>query len=158
MTRNEAKYAHPDRFQPERFLRVNGELNDDTMGYAYGAGRRICVGRYVADASVWSAMATILAVFKIVPCKDEQGNNVHVKPQWTTGITSYVVHTPFLRKVFLTLGATVCSLVLSLIFFFFLCQAPVPLSVSICTAQPGRIDRGEVVSDVLSVMISFFYL
>ncbi|KAN0092739.1 Cytochrome P450 [Tylopilus felleus] len=94
MTRNEAKYAHPDRFQPERFLRVNGELNDDTMGYAYGAGRRICVGRYVADASVWSAMATILAVFKIVPCKDEQGNNVHVKPQWTTGITSHPFHFP----------------------------------------------------------------
>lgn len=91
MTRNEAKYANPEQFQPERFLDDNGELNGDTMSYAYGAGRRICVGRHVADASVWSAIASILAIFTIMPCKDEQGNDVPVNPQWTAGITSYVM-------------------------------------------------------------------
>ena len=90
MTRNEAKYPNPERFQPERFLRDNGELNDDTVGYAYGAGRRICVGRHLADASVWSAIVTILASFNIMPCKDKRGNDVHVEPRWTAGIISYV--------------------------------------------------------------------
>ena len=98
MTRNEAKYANPERFQPERFLRENGELVDDTMGYIFGAGRRICVGRRVADASLWSAIVSILAVFRIAPCKDEQGNDIQVDPRWTAGITSCV--TPRLRKAF----------------------------------------------------------
>ncbi|KAI9566797.1 cytochrome P450 [Boletus coccyginus] len=94
MTRNEAKYANPERFQPERFLLENGELNEDTMGYAYGAGRRICVGRHVGDASVWSAIASILSVFKIVPCNDEQGNEIPVNPRWTAGVTSHPLHFP----------------------------------------------------------------
>lgn len=91
MTRNEAKYVNPEQFQPERFFSKNGELNNDNMSYIYGAGRRICVGRYIADASVWSAIVTILAMFTITPCKDEQGNDIPVNPQWTGGITSYVV-------------------------------------------------------------------
>lgn len=91
MTRNEAKYANPEQFQPERFLSEDGELNNDTVSYAFGAGRRICVGRYIADASLWSAMASILAIFTIMPCKDEQGNDIPVNPQWTAGITSYVM-------------------------------------------------------------------
>ena len=90
MTRNEAKYANPERFQPERFLRESGELVDDTMGYTFGAGRRICVGRHIADASLWSAIVSILAVFRITPCKDGQGNDIRVEPRWTAGITSYV--------------------------------------------------------------------
>jgi hypothetical protein len=94
MTRNEAKYANPERFQPERFLRDTGDLDDDTMGYAFGAGRRICVGRHVADASLWSAIVSILAVFRITPCKDERGNEIRVEPRWTAGITSYVTTTP----------------------------------------------------------------
>lgn len=98
MTRNEAKYANPEQFQPERFLSKNGELNDDTVSYAYGAGRRICVGRYIADASVWSAMVSLLAIFTIMPCKDEQGNDIPVNPQWTAGVTSYVIS--FIHKAF----------------------------------------------------------
>jgi len=94
MTRNEAKYANPERFQPERFLRDTGDLDDDTMGYAFGAGRRICVGRHVADASLWSAIVSILAVFRITPCKDERGNEIRVEPRWTAGITSHPHHFP----------------------------------------------------------------
>ncbi|KAF8554406.1 cytochrome P450 [Imleria badia] len=94
MTHNDAKYAHPERFQPERFLLENGDLNDDTVGYAFGAGRRICVGRHVADASVWSAIVTILAVFRVIPCKDERGDDVRVEPRWTAGITSHPLHFP----------------------------------------------------------------
>jgi len=42
ITRDEAKYPSPEEFKPERFFGVDGELNDDTMSYAFGAGRRIC--------------------------------------------------------------------------------------------------------------------
>ena len=91
MTRNEIKYPDPERFLPERFLLENGDLNDDTVGYTFGAGRRICVGRHVADASLWSAIVTILMVFRIMPCKDARGHDVLAEPRWTAGITSYVM-------------------------------------------------------------------
>ncbi|KAI6001137.1 cytochrome P450 [Pisolithus marmoratus] len=70
MTRNEARYSNPEEFRPQRFFTANGELNDDHVNYAFGAGRRICVGRYIADASLWSAMVSILAKFNISKCKD----------------------------------------------------------------------------------------
>ena len=40
MTRDEEVYQDADSFQPERFLKADGTLNDDTMDYAFGFGRR----------------------------------------------------------------------------------------------------------------------
>ncbi|KAG1842006.1 cytochrome P450 [Suillus subalutaceus] len=96
ITRNEAKYPNPEEFKPERFFGADGELNDDTVSFAFGVGRRICVGRYIADASVWSAMVSILAIFDIKKCKDEQGNNIDVNPKFTAGITSHPLPFPCL--------------------------------------------------------------
>lgn len=89
MTRNEAKYMDPEEFYPERFFNAAGELNNDSVNYAFGAGRRICAGRYIADASVWSAMISILATFDIVKCKDKQGDDIPVDAKWTAGVTSH---------------------------------------------------------------------
>ena len=88
---------------PERFLRSDGTLNEDNIPWAFGFGRRIwCVdanacssiqvanngvhspGRHVADASLWSAMVSILALFTIK--KTEGSENV----KWTTGVSTYV--------------------------------------------------------------------
>jgi len=56
------------------------------MGVIFGFGRRNCVGRYVADASVWAGIVSMLAVFNIRKAKDEQGKDIEVEPQWTTGL------------------------------------------------------------------------
>ena len=40
MTRDEDIYQDADSFKPERFLKADGTLNDDTMDYAFGFGRR----------------------------------------------------------------------------------------------------------------------
>ena len=40
MTRDEDVYQDADSFRPERFLKADGTLNDDTMDYAFGLGRR----------------------------------------------------------------------------------------------------------------------
>ena len=90
MTRNEAKYATPEEFCPERFFDATRELNDDNVQYAFGGGRRICPGRHFADASIWSAIVTILATLDIVKCKDEQGNDIPVDPKWSANAISYV--------------------------------------------------------------------
>ncbi|KAH7930182.1 cytochrome P450 [Leucogyrophana mollusca] len=89
MTRNAAKYGNPEEFLPERFLDADGELTDDTASFTFGFGRRVCVGRYIADASVWSAMVSMLALFTITKCKDERGNDIDVNPKWTAGVTSH---------------------------------------------------------------------
>ncbi|EGN97749.1 hypothetical protein SERLA73DRAFT_111085 [Serpula lacrymans var. lacrymans S7.3] len=87
MSRNEAKYSNPSDFIPERFLSADDKLNDDTVPYAFGFGRRVCVGKHVADASVWAGIVSLLAVFKFTKAKDSQGREINVEPQWTYGLT-----------------------------------------------------------------------
>ncbi|KAF8840012.1 cytochrome P450 [Paxillus ammoniavirescens] len=68
MTHDDVRYTDPYDFKPERFLDSDGTLNQDTVSYVFGFGRRICPGRHFADASLWSAIASVLAVFKIEKC------------------------------------------------------------------------------------------
>ncbi|KAF9222718.1 cytochrome P450 [Gyrodon lividus] len=83
MTRDEVRYPDPNDFKPERFLNSDGTLNDDTVSYVFGFGRRICPGRHFADASLWSAIASVLAVFKI-----EKSDTHFTEPKWISGATS----------------------------------------------------------------------
>ncbi|EGO23329.1 hypothetical protein SERLADRAFT_472311 [Serpula lacrymans var. lacrymans S7.9] len=87
MSRNEVKYSNPSDFIPERFLSADNKLNDDTVPYAFGFGRRVCVGKHVADASVWASIVSLLAVFKFTKAKDNQGREINVEPHWTYGLT-----------------------------------------------------------------------
>ena len=48
---------------------------------------RICPGRYVALNSIFILVSCILQMFKVVPDKDEEGNDKVVNPQWVSGIT-----------------------------------------------------------------------
>jgi len=86
--RNEKKYPNPDMFMPERFLLEDGTLNDDNISCVFGFGRRICPGRHVAGASLWSAMVCILALFKI---EKTEGSD---KVKWATGLSSHPLSFP----------------------------------------------------------------
>ena len=88
--KNEAKYPRPEEFRPGRFFDAAGELIDDIVPYAFGAGRRIFPGRHFAEASVWSPIVTILATLDIVKCEDKQGNGIPVDPKWSPNTVSYV--------------------------------------------------------------------
>lgn len=92
MTRDESKYSSPHEFIPERFLNDDDSLKpDDTIHTAFGFGRRICVGRHFADTSVWSIIANVLAVFKIMKPLDENGVEITVEPRFTTGLSMCVL-------------------------------------------------------------------
>lgn len=86
MTHDETKYPSPDEFKPERFLYDDASLTSDTMTLGFGWGRRMCVGRHVADASLWIAMASFLAVFSIHEAVDDQGMDIPVIPKFSAGL------------------------------------------------------------------------
>ncbi|KAG2069074.1 cytochrome P450 [Suillus decipiens] len=95
ISRDEKRYPDASRFMPERFLDVNGALtDDDPAGYVFGSGRRICPGRYTVDATLWSALATMLAAVEFSLAKDDQGNMIDFTPQFTTGFTRTVMVFP----------------------------------------------------------------
>ncbi|VDC00549.1 unnamed protein product [Peniophora sp. CBMAI 1063] len=68
----EAFGANADDFNPERYLDEKGKLLPSPMGtkddgsYTFGFGRRICVGRHVANDSLFIDIATCLWAFSFV--------------------------------------------------------------------------------------------
>jgi len=49
---------------------------------------RICPGMHLGSASVWMAIATMLAALEFSKAKDSNGNEITPDPKWTTGITA----------------------------------------------------------------------
>ncbi|KAG0694518.1 cytochrome P450 [Suillus ampliporus] len=87
ISRDEKRYPQASRFMPERFMDVNGALTDDNPAdYVFGFGRRGCPGRHTADASIWSAIVTMLATVDFSSAKDDQGNVIDFIPQFMTGL------------------------------------------------------------------------
>ncbi|KAG6376689.1 cytochrome P450 [Boletus reticuloceps] len=87
---DERNYIQPMEFLPERFLNPDGNTENqeilDPATAAFGYGRRICPGRFMADATLWISIACILTVFDIRPGKDENGDPVAVKADFESGM------------------------------------------------------------------------
>ncbi|KAH8114936.1 hypothetical protein DFH11DRAFT_1761815 [Phellopilus nigrolimitatus] len=97
-----ATFPSPEMFSPERHLKIvetqirNGGANfstrslngfeaDDPSSLAFG----ICPGRFFADASIWLAIANILAVFDILPPIDpDTGKETMPPAEYSFGFTS----------------------------------------------------------------------
>ncbi|KAF5353638.1 hypothetical protein D9757_012449 [Collybiopsis confluens] len=86
INRDPSLYSDPDTFRPERFLdSPKGpfrSINDIT---AFGFGRRVCPGRYMAEDSVWLAIASVLATLNVGKAKDEEGNEIEPSGEYTPG-------------------------------------------------------------------------
>ncbi|KAH9478383.1 Cytochrome P450 monooxygenase COX2 [Psilocybe cubensis] len=78
MCYEEEDYPDPYTFKPERFFDKNGKLNDDDRVLAFGFGRRVCVGKYIASSTLWLMMASVLACFNVVKAKDDNGNEIEI--------------------------------------------------------------------------------
>ena len=77
---NNTPYSDPEMYNPDRFL-GHPRLATDYAGspdymnrdhYAYGSGRRICVGIHLAERTQWRITARILWAFNIEQAVDEE--------------------------------------------------------------------------------------
>ncbi|EGO22751.1 hypothetical protein SERLADRAFT_371048 [Serpula lacrymans var. lacrymans S7.9] len=86
---DERNYSQPMRFWPERFLTADGEEDNtalDPATAAFGYGRRICPGRFMADAQLWISVACLLTVFDISPGFDENGRPIKTEAAFESGM------------------------------------------------------------------------
>ncbi|KAI6419505.1 hypothetical protein MCOR22_011767 [Pyricularia oryzae] len=77
-------YAEPHLFDPERFLPPRSE--PDPEAHAFGYGRRVCPGRYLADESLFIILARMLAVFDMTKARDAEGNVIEPAIGGTRGL------------------------------------------------------------------------
>ena len=79
-------YTDPESFELERYLDPERELLFPNA--TFGFGRRICPGRFMAQALLWISIARILSVFDIRHAVDGTGRRVEVNEEYTSeGIT-----------------------------------------------------------------------
>ncbi|KAI0701738.1 cytochrome P450 [Earliella scabrosa] len=79
MVRDPSIFPNPDAFDPERYLEEVDEATAklrDVRNYVFGFGRRRCPGSFMIDASLWIAIASIIASFDITKAVDEHGRVV----------------------------------------------------------------------------------
>lgn len=76
---DEKAYPDASTFNPDRFLRADGTLNPDIRDpavAAFGFGRRICPGRFMALDSMWITIASLLNVFEIGRAVGDDGKEI----------------------------------------------------------------------------------
>ena len=59
----------------------------DPLDVAFGFGRRICPGRFMAYESMWITIASMLAVFTMEKAKDADGVDITPPMTFTQGFT-----------------------------------------------------------------------
>lgn len=50
------------------------------LSLAFGAGKRICPGRYLVEATLFVVAASVLSVFNVTKARDEKGHEIPVSP------------------------------------------------------------------------------
>ncbi|EJD35338.1 cytochrome P450 [Auricularia subglabra TFB-10046 SS5] len=86
VTRDESLYPSPETFRPERFIPdEKGAVERDPWDIVFGFGLRRCPGRHLADATLFLAIAKMLAAFSFRPEQDARGNGLVPPEEWTSG-------------------------------------------------------------------------
>jgi cytochrome P450 len=92
MSRDESIYKDPEVFNPDRFRPVEqGGDGEPFLQAPFGFGRRICVGRHLAQASVWIALATLIATMDINKSIGPDGKNIEPVVEFSTGLSRYAI-------------------------------------------------------------------
>ena len=87
-----ARYPDPEVFNPSRFLTADGALDPQVPDptEAFGYGRRICPGRYLAQHVLCLTIANILSAFTIEKPVDKFGNIVEPSGEFASKVIRQV--------------------------------------------------------------------
>ncbi|KAH7928189.1 cytochrome P450 [Leucogyrophana mollusca] len=89
MAKDTDVYCDPSEFKPERYITGDGRLSETFTDVSWGFGRRVCPGRYLADASMWISIASMLATLKIGKAIGQAGYEIDVTPEFSGGVALY---------------------------------------------------------------------
>ncbi|EIW56861.1 cytochrome P450 [Trametes versicolor FP-101664 SS1] len=91
MTQDSSVYPEPQKFRPERWQEMDPQTADlaNPRRIVFGFGRRVCPGRDFADAGVWLAIASVIALFDIGKSIDAWGNEITPPPEFVSGFVSH---------------------------------------------------------------------
>lgn len=90
-------YPDPFTFDPHHFLSNDPDYPIDpkalaAVDHAFGFGRRMCPGRWMAMSFAWITMVSVLASFEVGKKVDkEMGEVKEPKGEFSSGIMGYVV-------------------------------------------------------------------
>ncbi|EUC61286.1 cytochrome P450 family protein [Rhizoctonia solani AG-3 Rhs1AP] len=77
ITRDERVFVDPENFIPERFSDdYTGPKPLNPRSFIFGAGRRLCPGNHIVDASIFLVIASIIATMDMGKARDDQGNEI----------------------------------------------------------------------------------
>jgi len=88
---DEKFYPDPHSFKPERFADLKKSALTDLNVIpdpAFGFGRRICPGRWVAFEMIWIAAASLLSVYNFRKILDENGLPIEPVIEYTSSMLS----------------------------------------------------------------------
>jgi cytochrome P450 len=97
LTHDPEVYHSPMEFKPERFFEPFNEPPPTDI--VFGFGRRACPGRWIADQTIFLAIAQTLAVFDVKKALDENGNEIDVEYEQLPGVIARVK--PFPHRIVL---------------------------------------------------------
>ncbi|THH13120.1 hypothetical protein EW146_g7061 [Bondarzewia mesenterica] len=84
---DEKLYPDPFTFNPSRFLKSDVDPRSlIAFEHAFGFGRRLCPGRFMAMSFAWIAMASVLSSFRIDRAVDEYGVEITPTGAFSPGI------------------------------------------------------------------------
>ncbi|CVK99546.1 related to cytochrome p450 [Fusarium mangiferae] len=87
MAHDERVYKDPHDFNPDRY-----EAGEPFPVGNFGFGRRVCVGRFLADNSVWIMVATMLSVLRFCKKMSTDGKLIEPRVRFTNGGTCHPEH------------------------------------------------------------------
>lgn len=95
MLHDSTVYTEPEDFNPDRFLMTSPQGSSaldpsvhDPMTIAFGFGRRICPGKLLAYETIWTTLASILAVVDISCEVDDNGDAVLPSGEYSEGFVT----------------------------------------------------------------------
>ncbi|KAJ7103762.1 cytochrome P450 [Mycena epipterygia] len=89
MLHEPSRYPDPSAFNPARFSDAQraGSVNP-LPDLAYGFGRRVCPGRFLATDTIWIVVVSVISAYKILKPLDDAGKEVTPEVAYTPGLFS----------------------------------------------------------------------